>query len=333
MYRERGIRIVMYVTLACAIVPAAAQENPALHPHDSTNNWGKWGSDDEKGATNYTRPQDIVNAASLIRKGKTFSLAIGIEADAPRFPTRNPSHHFMVSSSTDTVAAGTGDTNDVQFTDDYIYMALQGSTQWDSLAHAYYGGSFYNGFGLDVIRTTGAVKLGIERVKDRFVGRGVLIDIVRYKGGSLEKGYGITLADIKGALAKQGTTVKQGDIVILRTGEVPAYYTMTPEEKWRWASVQTGITKDVVPWIRDTKIAAIAADNLGLEQAPNADGRDWNLHGNILRDLGVFIGELWYLEELAEDCAADGRYEFFLSAPPLNIPGAVGSPLNPIAVK
>jgi kynurenine formamidase len=98
-------------------------------------------------------------------------------------------------------------------------------------------------------------------------------------------------------------------------------------------NVQTGIIKDVIPWIRDKQIAAIAADNLGVEQAPNAHGKNWNLHGNLLRDLGVFLGEIWWLEDLAADCAQDGRYEFFLSAQPLYIPGAVGSPLNPMAVK
>ena len=108
---------------------------------------------------------------------------------------------------------------------------------------------------------------------------------------------------------------------------------MPLSERPQWFATQVGITKDVIPWIKESEIAAIATDNVGVEQAPNPDGKDWNLHGNLLRDLGVFLGEIWWLEELAEDCADDGRYEFFISAPPLNIPGAVGSPLNPIAVK
>jgi kynurenine formamidase len=108
---------------------------------------------------------------------------------------------------------------------------------------------------------------------------------------------------------------------------------MPISERDNWPNVQTGITKDVVPWVRDTQVAAIAADNLGVEQAPNADGKNWNLHGNLLRDLGVFLGELWWLEDLAADCAQDGRYEFFLTAAPLYIPGAVGSPLNPMGIK
>ena len=320
------------VLLACAAA-VPAQQNPALYPHDEMNNWGRWGDDDERGATNYITPESIVEAARLIQKGKTFSLAVPIERDAPIFPSRNPSHHFMVSTGTDPLIVGEGAASDVAFTDDYIYMALQGSTQWDALSHAFYNGKFYNGYPLDIVTVTGAEKLGIDKVKDTFVGRAVLIDVLRYKGGSLTPGYGITRADIEGALKKQGTTVKRGDIVILRTGEVPRFYTMPLSERPQWSATQAGITKDVIPWIKESEIAAIATDNVGVEQAPNPDGKDWNLHGNLLRDLVVFLGEIWWLEELAEDCAADGRYEFFISAPPLNIPGAVGSPLNPIAVK
>lgn len=325
-----GLCVVLAVFVAGS---AVGQTNPAIHPHEAVNNWGLWGEDDERGAVNYITPETIVAAAKLIREGKTFSLAIPIDGDGPRIPTRRAPHHFMTATGTDVQAGPTPNSSVVSFTDDYIYMPLQGSTQWDSLAHAFYGGTFYNGFPLNAITSAGAQKLGMEKVKDTFVGRGVLIDVVRYKGGRLELAYGITRADLEGALKQQGTEVKPGDIVVLRTGVVPAFYTMSVTERATWHLQQAGIVKDVIPWIKEKKIAAIAADNLAIEQTPNADGRDYNLHGNILRDMGVYIGELWIVEELAEDCAKDGRYEFFISAPPLNIPGSVGSPLNPIAIK
>lgn len=327
----RGLTI--GIVMAGWAVVVSAQENPAIYPHDEMNNWGKWGADDERGATNYITPETIVEAAKLIRKGRTFSLAIPIERGAPVFPTRNPPHHYMVATGTAALHRPNPNSSNVAFTDDYITMPLQGSTQWDSLAHAFYGGMFYNGYPLEVVSVNGASKLGMERVRDTFVGRGVLVDIVRYKGGDIEPGYGITRADIEGALKDQGAEVKRGDIVILRTGAVPRYFHASAEERRRWNGLQTGITKEVIPWLKEKEIAAIAADNLAVEQGPNADGKNWNLHGNILRDLGVFIGELWWLEDLAADCAQDGRYEFFISAPPLYIPGAVGSPINPIAVK
>jgi kynurenine formamidase len=91
----------------------------------------------------------------------------------------------------------------------------------------------------------------------------------------------------------------------------------------------------VVPWIKEQQLAAIAADNLALERIPNEvdPAMVVPVHGNLLRDLGVYIGEIWWLEELAEHCAKDGRYEFFLAAQPLNVTGGVGSPVNPIAIK
>lgn len=326
------MRIILTV-LALALAVLAAAENPALMPHEQFNNWGKWGDAYEKGATNYITPEAIVKAAKLIKKGKTFSLAVPIDGAGPLFPTRRPPFHLMSATGTDAFAAKDPNSDIIAFTDDYIIMPLQGSSQWDGLPHAYYGGYFFNGVPLTAVTNQGASMLGIENVKDAFVGRGVLIDMVRYKGGALEKGYGIMREDIEGALKAQKTKIEEGDIVIIRTGEVPAFYEGSAEEKRAWMARQTGITKSVVPWIHENKIAAIAADNIGVEQAPNSDGHDWNLHGNILRDMGVFIGEVWWLEDLAADCAEDGRYEFFISAPPLNIPGAVGSPVNPIVVK
>lgn len=311
----------------------AAQQNPALLPHEEVNNWGKWGENDEKGAANYITPDKIVEAAQLIKKGRVFSLAIPIDANGPRIPTRQPPHHFFTATGTDAAAGGDTASANVGFTDDYIYMPLQGSTQWDALPHAFYGGKLYNGYSITEVRASGARRLGIDNVKNGLVGRGVLIDMVAYKGRQPEPGYGVTRTDIEGALAKQKTEVKEGDIVLLRTGMVPYFYNMPQAERSRWVLRQTGIVKDVVLWIKERRIAAMAADNLALEQSPNADGRNYNLHGNILRDLGVYIGELWWLEDLAADCAEDGVYEFFLSAPPLNIPGAVGSPINPVAIK
>ena len=96
-----------------------------------------------------------------------------------------------------------------------------------------------------------------------------------------------------------------------------------------------GLVSDVVPWVEEKRIAAIAADTVAVERVPNEIDPELlvPMHGSLLRDLGVYIGEIWWLEELAADCAADGRYEFFLAAQPPNITGAIGSPLNPIAIK
>lgn len=307
---------------------------------EKLSNWGKWGKDDERGAVNYIKPEHIVQAAGLIQSGELFSLAIPIDNTGPVFPTRIPPQHFMVLTGADYAAGLPAYFGDLKFADDYIYMPLQGSTQWDGLSHAWYGDTLYNGVDQGEIKSAngagGAAKLGIENVKTGFVGRAVLIDIIAYKGGSLPVGYAISRADIEGALKAQKATVKEGDVVLVRTGVVPGYYKLEdPIAKLKYIQdPQAGIDVDVVDWIAEHKIAGIAADNIALEALPNpVPEKTFAVHGALLKDLGVYIGEIWWLEELAAACAKDGRYEFFLAAQPLNIPGAVGSPLNPIAIK
>jgi kynurenine formamidase len=332
----------IFVLVLLAAVATAAEPGPALHPHESINRWGLWGSDDERGAVNFMTRDTLVAAAKLIRSGKRFSLAIPLDATGPVFPPRLPPHHTMTITGADYLADPTAapfGPSPIRFADDYIYMPLQGSSQWDALSHGWYGGSLYNGVPESAIRSSqagGATKLGIENVRSDLVGRGVLIDVVRFKGGSIPTGYSITRADLEGALAAQRSEVRAGDIIIVRTGVVPGWYGLSPAEKARFfAEPQAGIASDVVPWVKEMKIAAMAADNLALERIPNEIEPSMvvPLHGNLLRDLGVYIGEIWWLEDLAADCASDGRYEFFLAAQPLNITGAVGSPVNPIAIK
>jgi len=332
----------MALCLLGATAALAEKEAPALYPHEQLNNWGKWGDDDERGAANYITPKRIVEAAKLIKSGKTFSLAIPLDQTGPVFPPRLVPHHTMTITGADYAAdpdAAPFGPSPIRFADDYIYMALQGSTQWDALSHGWYGDTLYNGVPQTAIRSGeagGATKLGIENVKTSFVGRGVLIDVVRYKGGSLPAGYTITRADLEGALKKQKTKVRPGDVVLIRTGLIEEWYQLDQAAKAMFfVNPMTGIGSDTLPWIQKQELAGVAADNIALERVPHEKAPEMvvPLHGNLLRDLGVYIGEIWWLEELAEDCAKDGRYEFFLAAQPLHIPGAVGSPLNPIAVK
>jgi len=331
-HRFDGKGVALCVALASAFifsVPGVCEGEE----EQRLRNWGRWGADDERGAANYITGERIVAAAKLIQSGKTFSLAIPLDHQGPVYPGRLNPHRTMTITGADYVAGVEGDG---KYADDYIYMPLQGSTQWDSLAHAWYGDTLYNGVPQSAIRSApgagGATRLGIENVKDSLVGRGVLIDVLAYKGGALPAGYVITRADLESALANQDTEVRPGDIVVVRTGITPGFYEI--EERVArlqyLMAPQTGLGMDVVPWIHEKRIAAVAADNLGLEALPMGEE---TLHKSLIKDLGVYLGEIWWLEELAADCAADGRYEFFLAAQPLHIPGAVGSPLNPVAIK
>ena len=165
---------------------------------DRLHNWGRWGTGDEIGTANFITPDTIAAAATLVRRGVVFSCAIPFEARGPRYPTRLPPQHLMKRSGADYAAGhptyGTMPDGGMKFADDYLFAALQCSTQWDALSHAWYGDTLYNGVPETEIRSTGAARLGIEKLYQHFVGRGVLLDLPRAMNGGerLAQGYAIS---------------------------------------------------------------------------------------------------------------------------------------------
>jgi kynurenine formamidase len=305
---------------------------------DRLHNWGRWGADDEIGTANYITPESILLAARLVKRGVVISCALPLDAKGPVYPTRQQPQHLMKRTGADYAAGhptfGTVPEGGMKFADDYLFAALQCSTQWDALSHAWYGDQLYNGVSQNEIRGTGAAKLGIEKLHRHFVGRGVLLDLPRAlnRGERLAQGYAITGVDLDRACSSAGVTVGTGDIVLIRTAHVPWYYTLKDKrEFWRGAP---GLGRTTVEWLHRHEVAAVALDTVAAEVQPPEDGEaGLPLHGALLRDLGLTIGELFDLEPLADDCARDGVYEFFFVAQPLRIPGAVGSPINPLAIK
>lgn len=214
-------------------------------------------------------------------------------------------------------------------------MPLQGSTQWDGLAHFGSGDLLYNGFWIGNVETYGgARRCSIHQLKDRLVGRGVLLDLPRHQGvGRLRPGHGITPEQLDACAQAQGVEIRTGDILLVRTGHVPWFYALEDKSEF-WAAGAPGVAMSTVEWFHERGIAALAMDNVAVEVEPFEDpsGPSYPVHDRLIRDLGLTLGEIWWLEELAEACAEEGRWEFLLSAAPLNVTNASGSPLNPIAV-
>lgn len=311
---------------------------PGREAMPKISNWGRWGKEDEKGTANFITPEVIVAAAKLVRKGKIMCCCIPIDQAGPVFPTRTSAQRFM--SVLNVPIQDIGLPGSAIVNDDYITMYLQGSTQWDSLAHVGYGDRFYNDLPTSAVTAHGgAAKNDIGKLFQSFVTRGVLLDMVRYKGFEkdehLPKDYPITMVDLDGCAQAQKVEVKSGDALCIRTGWVPYWYTLkTFEEKEAYFHAQPGMSVHTLDWIQKKEISCIAMDNIAVERLPSEiDGEFIPFHQVAIRDLGLSLGEIFTFEELAKDCATDGVYEFLWVAPPLNIPHAVGSPLNPLAIK
>jgi len=167
------------------------------------------------------------------------------------------------------------------------------------------------------------------------VGRGVFLDVARYKGvESLDDGYGITNDDLYGTAKKQKVEFKRGDYVIVRTGQMEAKLEAGSWDGYPGGDAP-GFSFETLEWIKRTELAALASDTWGCEVRPNESEQGINQpwHWITIPIMGMTMGEIFYVKELAEDCAADKTYEFLFVAPAIPITGAVGSPTNPLAIK
>jgi len=303
---------------------------------ERVKNWGRWGPDDEIGTLNNISPEDIVNAARLIRRGKVFSLGLNFDNRGPQtglWGNRFNPIHTMLTSGVDAIA-GRQDSIGIRYADDMVTMPLQCGTQWDALGHVFFGDKMWNGYEAKLVDSSGAQKNGIEKTRDKMAGRGVLLDVARFKGvESLEDGYGIGTEELEDCAKAQGVEVRRGDFVIFRTGQMERCLKTGVWGGYAGGDAP-GLRFETADWIRRTDIAAICADTWGCEVRPNESSeasQPW--HWVVIPMIGITMGEIFYLKDLAEDCAKDHVYEFFFCGPPLPITGAVGSPINPIAIK
>ncbi|MHC2998532.1 cyclase family protein [Microbacterium sp. HJ5] len=307
---------------------------------EAFRNWGRWGEDDVLGTLNFIDPAKRVEAAALVREGTVVSLAQAFDTDGPQKGWRRRTNpvHTMTDTGTDAERGNQGFPHGIGGADDVIAMPLQCSTQWDGLGHIFDHGNAWNGRRAgDVVTSDGDLVTGIEHAASVIVSRGVLLDLGRHlqpDTGELPDGYAITVADLEGCIAAQGASsaVGHGDIVLVRTGQ----YARTRREGWGdyAGGPAPGLSLTTAGWLHRTEIAAIATDTWGFEVRPNEfDVPAFQpLHQVVIPNMGLTIGEMWNLDGLAAECARLGRYGFLLSAAPLPITGAVGSPINPVAI-
>jgi kynurenine formamidase len=297
-------------------------------------NWGRWGQDDQAGTLNFITPELVRAAAGLVRRGRVFSLAIPFGQDGPQtgFLRRFNPMGFMLRDGGDTCATSTPEGSGGA--DDVILLPTHSATHWDALSHIHLDFKMWNGADCREVGSQGARRNDITAFRDRVVGRAVLLDLPRAMDLPwCPPGLAIGPDGLDACAARQGVEVREGDVLLLRFGHVAMC-----RERGGWGGYAggdaPGLGLDSLGWLFERRVAAVASDTWGVEVRPNEItwvGQPW--HRVAIPQMGLCVGEIFDLEALAADCAADGVYEAFFSASPLPFTGSVGGPVNPTAVK
>ncbi|MFF4581428.1 cyclase family protein [Streptomyces sp. NPDC001389] len=293
------------------------------------NNWGRWGADDEIGTLNLITEEVVRAAAAEVRMGRRVPLALPLKEDgvqAGMIPGRINPLHTMVQINQELFGPGT-----VACSDDAVTMGLQAATHWDALTHVSHSGRIYNGRPASTITAHArALYSGIDKAAP-IVSRGVLLDVARAKGvDRLPGGHAVTPEDLAEAEEFAGLTVRAGDIVLVRTGQIQVYLT---GDRHGYGFPSPGLSIHTPEWFHARDVAAVANDTLTFEIFPPEIENLWlPVHALDLVEMGMHQGQNWNLESLSTACAEAGLYAFLLSAMPEPFVGGTGTPVAPVAI-
>jgi kynurenine formamidase len=298
----------------------------------SVKNWGRWGEDDQLGTMNYITPETVRAAAGLVRSGRRATMSIPMSATAgPDNPS--PVIHHVVQGH-DVGAGSSG----VTFATDFVGLAFHGDrhTHMDALCHIAYQGQVYNGRpAQEVMTSRGATALDVTTYRDGLVGRGVLLDVPRYRGVKwLEPGEAVTRAELEAVEQAEGVRLGEGDVLVFRTGHHRRRIELGPwSNKYPPAGEgKAGLHVDTIGWMRERRIAAFLPDGDGETVPSNVEGVPYPIHPLQITAMGMLAADSLQLEDVARACEEEGRFEFMVVGLPLWLPGGTGSPWNPVAI-
>jgi len=307
-----------------ATAEVTAAEFTALF--ESVRTWGRWGAQDQRGAINRLDAKSTMIAARLVRSGRVVSLALPLKTT--RGPECPEPAQFRMTQGHDT-DAGLGE---LTFAKDFVGVDYHndGHSHIDALSHVSYRGTLYNGVAAGSVTERGASLEGIDAVKDGLVGRGVLLDIPRSRGVAwIEPGEHVFAEDLKLAQREQRVDVQQGDIVLVRTGHTRHLAELGP---WDTASSKAGLHPTAMPPLADRGIVALGCDGNSDTAPSSTEGVPFPIHVLALNAIGMLLLDYLNLEDLADACASQRRWEFMCVTAPLRVVGGTGSPVNPLAI-
>jgi kynurenine formamidase len=287
--------------------------------HHTLSNWGRWGADDQLGVLNVITPGVTAAAAATVRSGRTVSCARPLDtvssADNP-----SPVAHHMTGTATEGMGA------------DYFAISPHGfaTSHIDALCHIFHEGKLYNGYPAESVTAHGATKLGIHRLRDGIVTRGVLLDIPALRGvDALEPGEPIFPEDLEAVEARAGVTVRAGDALLIRTGR---WQWRRAHGAWDAGSLASGLDASCLPWLRERDVATLGSDGVSDVLPSRVDGVGMPIHSIVIVAMGVHLLDNLDLDALATACDEESRSEFLFTVAPLVLRRGTASPVNPIAL-
>jgi kynurenine formamidase len=279
---------------------------------------------------NFITPEHVRAAAGLVRSGRRVSMEIPINTVAgPDNP--NPAIHFVSQGHDIDIGSG-----GLRFGLDFMGMACHGDchTHIDALCHISYNGLTYNGHPAEEVLTSrGATSLDIASYGNGVVGRGVLLDVPRFRGVEwLEPGDAVTRAELEACEETQGVHLGEGDILVFRTGHHARRLGLGAWDNGPGGEGKAGLHVDTIPWMHERRIAAFLPDGDGETIPSVVQGMTYPIHPLQIVAMGMLASDSLQFEDLSRACQEEGRFEFMVVGLPLRLPGGTGSPWNPIAI-
>jgi kynurenine formamidase len=311
-------------------VPTDAQVREYLR---TLSNWGRWGAEDELGTVNLITPGKRVAASGLVREGVSVTCARPIVTDIAADTTFQPLR-FMVDSGEGRDTASPARLLERRGASEFIGMVFHGYTitHVDAPSHYFWEGKLYNGRSCDLVTSReGATVASVELLRDGVVSRGVLLDVARTRGIRwMEPGEGVMPLDLEAAERAAGVRVEAGDILLVRTGYYARRLAEGPVHPLRAGSPALHVA--CCPWLRERGVAMVGSDTHNDIHPPPYPALGNSFHVVALVAMGLWLIDNANLEDLAQACAARGRWEFLLTIAPLRLRNVTGSPVNPVAV-
>ena len=308
------MRIISSIVLLCA---AAAANGEDWYPSEH-------GAGDTLGAINHLSPEKVVEAAKLVRTGKTYALGVVTGWETPAYP---PRHYAITIMQPGQDIGPTLGANLATGNDDLLYTWMGIGSQIDGLGHMGINHVYYNGLkAADFVTTRGLKALSIDKLPP-MVGRGVLIDMTRhFNQNSLPEGTVFNKAEIRAQASAQGVVIGKGDIVLFHTG----WLNLAGKDNARFMGGQPGIGLGGAKYLAGLDVVAVGADTWGLEAVPGEDpDLVFPVHPELLAKNGIYILENMDVRALA----ADEGWEFLFVLGQPRFEGAVQAVINPVAIR